>query len=271
CIRLEWCTDCVVHHNWVHDVVDTTHHCNGEWAPREAGLKEFDCIRAIWEFNTIVDTAQWGYDLHRSSTDPVARYNLFRNAGPNVSIRMNRSGNISAYGNVVLGGGACVDFVAEDAGDGFANVIDHNTCLFTGGGLYFNGFSPTTVTNNAFAGIGPGSADNVIVSASEPEDGVPHVIDHNAYDDASRWSPALYETYFETLAQWQASTDYDEHSIVAPGGACTFADPPTDATDLDFDLTIGAGPCAALGTDGAAVGACALTSCVGHDCAGCGF
>jgi hypothetical protein len=272
CLRLEWCVDCVAHHNWVHDVVDTTQHCNGEWAPREAGLKEFDGVRTIWEFNTIEDTAQWGYDLHRSSIDSIARYNLFRNAGPNVAIRMNRTGNMSAYGNVVLGGGGCVQFVAEDPGDGFANFIDHNTCLFTTAGLYFPGFAPATVTNNAFGWIGPGSADNVIIAAAPPEDGLPHVVDHNAYDANSMWTTQMYEAeYAESLAQWQEMTDYDDASIAAPGGPCTFVDAPTDADDTEFDLTIAEGACLDLGERGEPVGACAVTSCVGHDCSGCGF
>ncbi len=273
CLRLEWCTDCIAHHNWVHDVFDTTGHCDGaKPGPREAGMKEFDGVRVIWELNTIENTAQSGYDLHRSSVDAIARYNLFRNAGPNASIRMNRTGNISAYGNVVLGGGTCIDFVPEDPGDGFANLIDHNTCLFTGAGLYFNGFSPATVTNNAFASIGPGNADNVIIAAGPPEDGTPHTVDHNAYDDASEWATQMYEyPYSPTLADWQQNTDYDDHSIVASGGACTFTDPPSDPADVDFDLTIAEGPCLDLGTRGQPVGACALTSCVGHDCSGCGF
>jgi len=272
CLRLEWCVDCVAHHNFVHDVVDTTQHCNGEYPPREAGLKEFDGVRTIWEFNTIADTAQWGYDLHRSSLDSIARFNLFRNAGPNVAIRMNRTGNMSAYGNVVGGGGTCVDFVAEDPGDGFANLIDHNTCLFTASGLYFGGHAPATVTNNVFGWIGPGSADNVIIAAGPPEDGVPHLVDHNAYDDNSQWTTQMYEApYAATLAEWQASTEYDDHSIVAPTGPCSFADPPIDPSDADFDLTIGEGACAELSARGEPVGACAVTACVGHDCSGCGF
>jgi len=274
CIRLEWCVDCVAHHNWVHDVFDTTQHCaGGEYEPREAGFKEFDGVRTIWEFNTVENTQRWGYDLHRSSTDSIARYNLFRNAGSSASIRMNRTGNMSAYGNVVMGsGGACVDFVAEDPGDGFANLIDHNTCVFGTAGLYFNGFAPATVTNNVFVSIGPGNADSVSIAAHPPEDGVPHVVDHNAYDDNSLWVTQLYEApYAETLAEWQASTDYDDHSIVAPGGPCTFVDPPTDANDPEFDLTIADGACLALGDEGQPVGACAVTACVGHDCSGCGF
>jgi hypothetical protein len=273
CIRLEWCTDCVAHHNYVHDVVDTTGQCTGgEYAPREAGFKEFDGVRTIWEFNTVADTAQWGYDLHRSSTDSIARYNLFRNAGWNTSIRMNRTANMSAYGNVVLGGGACIDFVNEDAGDGFANLIEHNTCLFTGAGLQFNGFAPATVVHNVFGWIGPGDADNVIIAAAPPEDGVPHLVDHNAYDDNSLWVTQKYDApYAATLAEWQASTEYDDHSIVAPAGPCTFVDPPADSADAEFDLTIAEGECATLGDEGQPVGACALTACVGHDCSGCGF
>lgn len=275
CIRLEGSTDGVAHHNYVHDVFDTTGHCSddpGDSPPRESGLKEFDGVRTIWEFNTIVDTARGGYDLHRSSVDSIARFNLFRNAGPGSSIRMNRTGNQTAYGNVVLGGGTCIDFVAEDPGDGFTNVIDHNTCLFTSAGVYFNGFAPATVTHNVFVGIGPADADNVMLAAAPPEDGVPHLVDHNAYDASSEWTQQMYEyPYWDSLTQWQADTQYDAHSIAASGGACNFTDVPTDANDGDFDLSVTTGSCIDLAADGGAVGACAVTSCVGHDCSACGF
>ncbi len=272
CIRMEGCVDCVAHHNWVHDVADTTNHCNGKNPPRESGLKEFSCTRSIWELNTIEDTAQWGYDLHRSSTDSIARYNLFRNAGPFGAIRMNRTGNMSVIGNVVVGGGTCVELVPEDPGDGFTNRIEHNACLFTGAGLYFNGFTPTTVTDNVFGWLGPSDADRVMIAASAVEDGVPHTVDHNAYDASSRWTTELYEApYLTSLDEWRESTEYDDASIAEPGGPCSFVDAPSDAADADFDLTIADGACAELGVRGGAVGACAVTSCVGHDCSGCGF
>ena len=272
CLRIEYCEDCNIHHNWVHDVDDTTNHCTGEYPPREAGLKEFDAQRAIWEFNTVEDTAQWGYDLHRSSTDAIARFNLFRNAGPNVAIRMNRTGNMSAHGNVVIGGGACVDFVAEDPGDGYENFIEHNTCLFTQAGIMFNPYAPTTVTGNVLGGLAEGTADLVNLAAPDPEDGMPHFVDYNAYDASSLWTTQMYEApYAETLEAWQASTEYDDHSIAAPGGACTFVDAPTGPDDADFDLTISEGACAALDERGGPAGACAITPCVGHDCRGCGF
>ncbi|MFO0633718.1 MAG: hypothetical protein U0168_12780 [Nannocystaceae bacterium] len=273
CIRLEACTDCVAHHNWVHDVADTTQLCAGaEIPPRAAGFKEFDGIRTIWEFNTVENTAQWGYDLHRSSVDSIARFNLFRDAGPYVAIRMNRSGNQVAYANVVIGGGGCIDFVAEDPGDGFANTVDHNTCLSTAAGIRVDPFSPATVTHNVFGGIGPGSADNVILAAADPQDGIAHHIDRNAYDENSSWTTQMYEApYYETLAEWQANTEYDDGSIAAAGGPCTFVDPPSDSADAEFDVTIADGACATLADDGGPVGACAVTACIGHDCRGCGF
>jgi hypothetical protein len=271
CIRLEWCNDCNVHHNWVHDVVDVTNHCDGDWEPREAGFKEFDCQRAIWEFNTVEDTALWGYDLHRSSTDALARFNLFRNIA-HVAIRMNRTGNIHAYGNAVLGAGVCIDYVNEDAGDGFANVVDHNTCLFVGSGIAINPFAPTTVTGNVLGGLAPGGTEAINIAAPDPEDGVPHEIDRNAYDANSQWVTQMYEaTYATTLAQWQDMTEYDDNSVADAGGACSLVDAPTDADDAEFDLTIADGPCATLDDRGGPAGACALTSCLGHACAGCGF
>jgi hypothetical protein len=269
CLRLGYCEDCNVHHNWVHDVQDATNHCNGKPGPREAGLKEFDAQRAIWEFNTVENTEQWGYDLHRSSADAIARFNLFRNAGSNGSIRMNRSGNMSAYGNVVIGGGTCIDFVPEDPGDGYENLIEHNTCVSTQAGIMFTPFAPTTVVGNVLGGLADGTADWVNLAAPDPEDGMPHVVDYNAYDTRSQWTTQMYEyPYAETLEEWQASTDYDDHSIAAEGGACTFVDPPTERGE--FDVTIAEGPCATLTEDGGPAGACAITACVGHDCAGCG-
>jgi hypothetical protein len=271
CLRIGWCEDCNIHHNRVHDVVDTTGHCSGEYPPREAGLKEFDSARTIWEFNTVEDTAQWGYDLHRSSLDAIFRFNLLRNPGTSGSIRMNRSGNMSAYGNVVIGGGVCVDFVNEDPGDGYENLIEHNTCLFTQSGITFNPHAPTTVTGNVLGGLAEGTADLVNLAAPDPEDGMPHVVDYNAYDTSSQWTTQMYEyPYAETLEEWQASTDYDAHSIAAAGGACTFVDAPSDPSDTDFDLTIAEGPCAELTERAGPAGACAITPCVGHDCLGCG-
>jgi hypothetical protein len=269
CIRLEYCNDCNVHHNWVHDIEDTTTLCT-EYDPREAGFKEFDAQRAIWEFNTVENTARWGYDLHRSSTDPIARYNVFRNV-PTTAIRMNRSGNMQAYGNVVIGAGECINYIAEDPGDGFANIIDHNTCLFAGTGIAFNSFTPTTVTHNVTGQLAPGATEQVNIVVPPPEDSEPHAIDRNAYDSNSWWSTVLYEIYAETLGGWQEITDYDDNSIAAPGGACTFVDAPSDASDAEFDLTIAEGECATLREDGGPIGACAITACVGHDCAGCGF
>jgi hypothetical protein len=272
CIRLEWCTDCVVHHNYVHDVVDTTGQCtSGEYAPREAGFKEFDCVRAIWELNTVVDTAQWGYDLHRSSIDPIARFNLFRNAGPVTSIRMNRSGNMSAYGNVVVGGGTCIGFIDEDAGNGYADLIDHNTCLHTAMGIDFNPFSPTTVTNNVIGFLPDPHAESVNIAAPPPEDGIAHTIDFNAYDASSEWVEVMYDgTYHTTLADWQAATDYDDGSIAGPDSPCAFVDLPADATVAAFDVNIDGAACATASDAGGEVGACALGGCVGRNCEACG-
>ncbi len=272
CIRFGWCTDCTAHHNWVHDVFDTTNHCNGDYDPREAGLKEFDGVRTVWEFNTVENTERWGYDLHRSSVDSIARFNLFQNAGSSVSIRMNRTGNQSAYGNVVIGGGTCIQLVPEDAGDGFADVVDHNTCLHAQIGVSLSPFAPATVTHNVFGGMAPGGTETVNIVVPDAEDGTPHFIDHNAYDATSYWVTYMYDSpYAHSLEDWQESTDYDDRSIAAEGGACTFVDPPTDADDTDFDLTIADGPCATLSDESGPVGACAVTACVGHDCRGCGF
>ncbi|MBL9023842.1 MAG: hypothetical protein JNL21_16730 [Myxococcales bacterium] len=271
CIRLEACNDCVAHHNFVHDVQDSTGHCaSSPNAPREAGFKEFDCQRAIWEFNTVVSTAQWGYDLHRSSATPVARFNLFRDAGPVTSIRMNRSSDMMAYGNVVVGGGACVAFIAEDPGNGFTNLVDHNTCLGTGGGIAVEPFSPTVVTNNVVAFLPPSDAESVNLVAPPPEDGVPHTIDFNAYDATSRWVEIQYDgTYYDTLEAWRTATTYDASSIAAPDTPCTFVDVPADPSDDAFDLRMNGGACATASDAASEVGACAF-GCVGRACEACG-
>ncbi len=272
CIRLEYCNDCVAHHNLVRDVVDTTGHCaSSPNPPREAGFKEFNGVRTIWELNTVVNTAHWGYDLHRSSVDSIARFNLFRNAGPNTSIRMNRTGNQSVYGNVVIGGGGCVELVSEDPGDGYSDLVAHNTCLFTSAGLYLSPHAPATVTHNVLGFLDPGNADLVNLALPTPADGVPHFADRNAYDASSLWVTEIYEApYAATLAEWQAATDYDDASIAAPSGPCAFVDAPESEDDDTFDLTIERGACATLSEAGGPIGACAIAPCVGWSCEGCG-
>lgn len=272
CLRLEFCNDCVAHHNLVHDVFDTTGLCDGAgFDPRESGLKEFTCERTIWELNTITDTERWGYDLHRSSLDSVARFNLFQNAGSSVSIRMNRTGNQSAYGNVVIGGGSCIQLVGEDAGDGFANLVNHNTCLFSASGLYLNPHAPTTVAHNVLGHLASGTANLVNIALPPAEDGIPHQADRNAYDTSSWWVTEIYNAaYAHTLGEWQGSTSYDAHSIAGAGVACSFVDEPSGADDAEFDVTIDGGPCATVSESGGPIGACAIADCVGRRCEGCG-
>ena len=80
----------------------------------------------------------------------------------------------------------------------------------------------------------------------------------------------MYESeYADTLEAWQASSGYDESSIAADGGACSFADAPTDASDDDFDVTIEEVVCADLDNEGMALGACSIARCVGAFCEAC--
>ncbi|MCA9619156.1 MAG: hypothetical protein KC731_09040 [Myxococcales bacterium] len=272
CLRFEGCNDCVAHHNVVDQVADLSGLCTGGANdPRESGMKEFTCTNTVWEHNTVSNTVRWGFDLHRSSFDSVVRYNLFRNAGDQTSIRLNRTGNQSAYGNVVLGGGGCIALIAEDAGNGFSDLVSHNTCLFAASGIYTNQFAPATVTHNVLGGLAAGNADLVNLALPATEDGGVHVSDRNAFDASSWWVTEIYQaSYAMTLGDWQSTTGQDLASIAVPGGACSFVDAPSDVSDLTFDVSIDGGPCATLAESGGPVGACAVADCVGAACEACG-
>jgi hypothetical protein len=266
CLRIEWCTDCVVHHNYVHDVVDHTNHCDGEWDPREAGFKEFNGERNIWEFNTVVTATRWAYDLHRNSVDTIVRFNQLSDTG-SWAINIERATNTQIYGNLMFGVAGCMEVGGlneQQQGQPHQDLIHHNTCWLAGAGYHLGGDIQATLTDNIAASLDPGSSDTVNVELSGA---TMDAADCNAWDDNSWYSSELYETYFHSFADWQAGTDFDANSIAAPGGACAFVDPPESGLDLEFDLHVApATACATAACDGGELGAYGITPCVGHTC-----
>jgi uncharacterized protein (TIGR03382 family) len=265
CLRAEWCTDCVVHHNWVHDVVDTTAQCTGgDFEPREAGLKEFNGERNIWEFNSVIGAARWGYDLHRNSVDTVVRFNHIQDVG-SWGINIERATNSQIYGNILIGTAGCMEVGGlneQQQGQPHVDSIHHNACLLSTTGYHVGGDIVTSLMDNLAAGVGPGGSEGVNAFLGGPGD----TADCNAWDDAAWYSSNLYETYFHSFAEWQNGTDFDAQGIAAPGGACTFVDAPTAPDDVDFDLHLAGAPCATAACDGGEVGPYGITPCVGHAC-----
>ncbi|HZO15368.1 MAG TPA: hypothetical protein VFB62_18970 [Polyangiaceae bacterium] len=263
CLRAEWCTDCRIHHNYVHDVVDVTNKCNGEWEPREAGLKEFDGERNIWEFNTIESAARWGYDLHRNSLDTIVRFNQFQGFG-SWAINIERATNNQIYGNLIVGAAGCMDVggLNEQQQVPHHDLIHHNTCFSAGTGFHVGGEIQTELYDNITAALASGGSESVNVALP----GASQSSDCNAWDASSWFSSLLYEAYYHSLAEWQVATGLDAASIAAPGGACTFVDAPASVDDAEFDLHVASGDCATLGCDGREVGPFGITNCVGHDC-----
>jgi MYXO-CTERM domain-containing protein len=264
CMRAEWCTDCRIHHNNVHDVVDSTGKCDGStFEPREAGFKEFNGERNIWEFNTVVNAARWGYDLHRNSVDTTVRFNHFQGFG-SWAINIERSTNNYIYGNIIVGAAGCTEIGGLnelEPGQPHHDLIHHNTCIDSGSGFHLSGEIEVELNDNITGAMAPGGSENVNVSLP----GAGQISDCNGWDASSWFSNELYETYFHSLGEWQTGTGHDANSIAAPGGACTFVDPPSAADDLEFDLHT-TGECATLACDGGEAGPYGITPCVGHTC-----
>jgi len=268
CLRIESCTDCLAHHNHVHDVRDDVGTCaGGSFEPRETGLKEFSSTRAIWELNTVRDTVRWGYDLHRNSVDTTVRFNLLQPGGNGTGIHIDRSQNNRIYGNIVVLDQGCIDatMVNEDVGGApHQDQIFNNTCVFSAIGIRTDAEFSSTIENNAMVSLMAGGTEHGNVDAA----GAGHSVDHNAYDDNSFYHQGLYDTGVEhqSLAAWQSATGYDPSSVEAPGGPCVFVDPPSDVGDTEFDLRVASGSCLTMSSSGGEVGAYGVTSCVGHDC-----
>jgi hypothetical protein len=267
CLRIDASTRGHAHHNYVHDVEGDG--IGGSCAPgqqaeqedRGCGLKEFSSDGVVWEFNTVVAPPRWGYDLHRNSIRTTVRFNEFLDIHQGAVV--SRTVNPRIYGNVFVGrdGGAesCIGVALLDEnspGEPHLADVHHNVCIAAQSGISIQWEVPAAVHDNVLHGL--------VGTSESPRNIELHTIDssdRNAFDSNGNWRRETYEpsTYSESLEAWQAATSNDGASITAPGGACTFVDPPND-------LHITDGPCATLGADGGPVGPYAITSCVGHAC-----
>ena len=270
CLRIESCTDCTAHHNWVHDISGAG---MGEACPpgettdfpdRGAGLKEFQSVGTIWEFNTVTRAPRWAYDLHRNSVNTTLRFNDFP-AFPQ-AIHVDRSQNLFIYGNVMVardeGGGSCIDIAGRnervEAEPHIADV-HHNTCIGPQTGISVGGGITAQIHDNIVDGLRRVNEDprNVVVEVGES------TLSNNAYSSAGNYRRQTYEpdTWSEDLTAWQADNGWDEESMEVE---CTFANPPTgDGAPYDVHVS---GTCATLARDGGEVGAYGITNCVGHTC-----
>ncbi len=272
-LRVEWGTDCLVHHNYVHDIEDTADYCAGSTFAdtRETGLKEFASTRTIWEFNTVRTTQRWGFDLHRNSYDLTVRFNRFENIDGGTTIRVNRGTDNHVYGNVCVSESTCVEIlgrnelVQPETVPQYADV-HHNTSALNHIAWKTNDRITTTIQNNAVFNLQPPRSDVGNIVAPDPN----HSIDYNAYDSDSyyHWGFTFADPpgqRFTSLSAWQAATGYDAHSQAGAEGYCQFVDPPTSISDSTYDLHV-TGPCTTMASDGGEVGAYGITSCVGRLC-----
>ena len=265
CLRIEWCTNCIAHHNFVHDV-DDAGFCGMEpTLVRPCGLKEFSSTRSIWEFNTVRNSLQWGYDLHRNSVNTTIRYNLFENPGYGNGIRIHRSRNNYIYGNLIImdGGGACIKvrMLNEQSSGEHSNLIDHNTCIYPGLGINTCEDITSQITNNLFYGVGTQRIEQGNTAASGENN-----INHNAYDSNGYYHNGLYLSLdYSTLESWQTATGYDLNSYESAVSYCQLADAPTSASDFDYNASV-TGNCLTASSTGGQVGVYGITDCVGHTC-----
>jgi hypothetical protein len=260
CLRIEGCTDCVAHHNFVHSIEGDL-----EDPDRPSGLKELESDGAIWEFNTVLDAPHWAYDLHRNSENVTVRFNFF--AGWNRhGVLIHRTRNVSVYGNVIVGaasgGGTCVGVheLNERVADQPHRVdMHHNVCVSSQTG-YHTSHLPTFAFENVVTGL---------VSVGEhPRSVIVQVggdVDYNAYDSNGDYRQIEYDApVYETLAEWRSATGWDEHSVDGPGGACAIMGEAADREPSAFRVV--EGMCRTLGRDGTEVGPWGSTDCVGHGC-----
>jgi hypothetical protein len=262
CLRIEWCTDCIAHHNFVHDVNDAGFCPAG--TSRPCGLKEFSSTRAIWEYNTVRNALQWGYDLHRSSTDPTVRFNKFENSGGSVSIRVARSGDNFVYGNIATGPGQCIqglELTSASVSE-HEDLFEHNTCIHPSLGIATDSSYRTIIKNNIVAY----TTGNRIEGGNINIMGSGHDVDYNSYDSNGYYHSGMYQSRdYDSLSSWQQVSGLDMHSREAAGTACQFIDAPTSSTDFTYDLHV-TGTCLTSSSTGGQVGAYAITDCVGHTC-----
>lgn len=271
CLRIESCTDCLAHHNWVHDIsgAGMGEACPpdepSDWPDRGAGLKEFQSVRTIWELNTVTRAPRWAYDLHRNSVDTTLRFNDFP-AFPSNAIHVDRSQNLFIYGNAMVARdaspGGCIDVAGRNErvmDEPHVVDVHHNTCIGAQTGISITDGLDARVHDNAVQGLRTGdeSPRNVVVQS----DG--SMLSNNAYDAAGNYRRETYEpdTWSDDLAAWQADTGWDEGSMELE---CTFATPPS-GDGMPYDLHV-SGTCATLARDGGEVGVYGITNCVGHTC-----
>jgi|GEM_PF-2452582 len=271
CLRIEASTRCVAHHNLVHEIAGEG---MGESCPpgqssdapdRGAGLKEFSSDATIWEFNTVDGAPYWAYDLHRNSVRTTLRFNDFRNVRGH-GIRVERTNEVQAYGNQIVGqpsgAGGCIEILGQNEANPGEHVamLHHNTCVRAQAG--FTIFDvPTDLHDNVIADLRNVNERprNVVVS-------VPQALDRNGYDAAGNFRFETYEpgTWYETLEAWGEAVSGEGSSASSLGGACSFSEAPGDGEG--YDLRIEAGVCAEMGADGEQVGVYGVSSCVGFGC-----
>jgi hypothetical protein len=282
CLRIEWCTDCRARFNLVHSVsgAGAGEAClDGEqtdFEDRGSGLKEFQSVDTIWEFNTVRWAPRWAYDLHRNSQGSIVRFNRFEFLS--TAINAHRTRGFSVVGNLLVGtpdAGSCAQFGGrnEDVRDEPHWVeLRNNTCVRAVMGLmalHWDGDEPipTTIRDNVIADLHGGEAEDprnlVMPFAAE------HESDRNAFDAAGDYRAEEYgerDTRWDDLDGWRGASGLDAASAEEDGGACVFASAPDEDRDDDYDLHVTGGACATLAEDRGEVGAYAITSCVGHDC-----
>lgn len=275
-IRLEGCIDCVVHHNYVHDVAGDGESCGQ--SQRGAGLKEFGTNRATWEFNTIEHAPHWGYDQHRGSLDTTVRFNKFVDTGEfGISFTTREGNSAHIYGNIVHNAKWCVRHSESDLEHIAHDDIFNNICSYTNRNIlswssYNLNFYNNIISNTImFSGE---SRQNLGVAPKDA--GVTATMDYNAYDananydysnvnvDGCYWGECDVET---SLTAWRARFPGQElHSQEAAGGVCSFVDAPESVSDVTFDLTPTNNFCTTGSSEGGMLGPYGLVSCIGHSC-----
>jgi hypothetical protein len=275
CLRIESCTDCIAHHNYVHDIAGDGFGgacppgVSTDFPDRGAGLKEFQSEGTIWEFNTVTRAPRWAYDLHRNSENTTLRFNDFA-AFPGDAIRIHRTRNVFLYGNVMVARdaepGTCINVWGRNErveAEPHVAEVHHNTCVGANTGISVQGEVPSLVHDNVVQGLRSGAEDprNVVVASDASE------LSNNAYDSAGNYRRITYEdsTWSESLAEWQSREGWDAESVETEGGSCAFTMPPSGDGE-PYDVRASGGVCATLARDGGEVGAFGVTDCVGHRC-----
>jgi hypothetical protein len=264
--RLDDCDDCVVHHNYAHDIEGAGSSCGG--IDRGAGLKEFASHRAIWEFNTIEGAPYWGYDLHRDSLDSTVRFNRFIDTG-DVGIRFGGGSSPNVYGNVVHNVNWCMQHMEYDMGVSHDEYFN-NVCSYTSRNIISMSDLNLEFNNNIISNVVGPRTQNLGVEPKQA--GITANMNHNAYDSNAAYhygsdiwgDDGAVET---SLTAWRARFPGQElNSQEAAGGACDFVDEPTSASDTTFNFTPTDNFCTTGSSERGMLGPYGLVSCIGHAC-----